>query len=106
MFYKSSVNKQCPYKKLLLAILPKYSTEESQEYQQHLKNIVKELLSNSKEITLELTNTIDNISQLPNQMVLAIFFKELQEFRSNVKINLISSENKMTNLYKFELLKT
>lgn len=106
MFYKASVNKQCPYKKLLIAILPKYSTEESQEYQQHLKNIIKELLSNSKDITLELTNTIDNISQLPNQMILAIFFKELQEYRSNVKINLISSEKKMLNLYKFELMKT
>ena len=106
MFYKASVNKQCPYKKLLAAILPKYSTEESQEYQQHLKNIIKELLSNSKDITLELTNTIDNISQLPNQMILAIFFRELQEHRTNVKINLISSEKKMINLYKFELMKT
>ena len=52
MFYKSAVNKTCPYKKLLLAILPKYSTEESQEYQQHLKNIFKELLANSREITM------------------------------------------------------
>lgn len=106
MFFRSPVNKQCPYKKLLFAIMPKYLTEESQDYQQHLKNIFKETLSNSKDITLELNNTVENITNLPNQMVLAIFFKELQDLRFNVKINLISNEKKMMNMYKYELLKT
>lgn len=86
--------------------MPKYSTEECQEYQQHLRNIFKEVLANSKDITLELTNTIETITNLPNQMILAIFFKELQDVRVNVKINLISNEKKMMNLYKYELLKT
>lgn len=27
MFYKAQVNKSCPYKKLLLAIMPNYLTE-------------------------------------------------------------------------------
>jgi hypothetical protein len=27
LFFKASVNKSCPYKKLLLAILPKYLSE-------------------------------------------------------------------------------
>lgn len=52
MFYKAQVNKNCPYKKLLLAILPKYQSEESQEYQQHLKNIIREVFSNSKDVTI------------------------------------------------------
>lgn len=106
MFYKAQVNKNCPYKKLLLAILPKYQSEESQEYQQHLKNIIREVFSTSKDVTIELANTIEGLTQLPNQMILAILFRELQEMRSNVKVNMISSEKKMMNLYKYELLKT
>ena len=106
MFYKAPVNKSCPYKKLLLAIMPRYLSEESQEYQQHLKNIIKEVLSSSKDITIEFTNTIDGISQLPNQMILSIMFKELQDWKNNVKINMITNEKKMMNMYKYELLKT
>lgn len=75
MFYKAQVNKSCPYKKLLLAIMPNYLTEQSQEYQQHLKNIIKEVLSASKDITVEFTNTIEGISQLPNQMILFILYR-------------------------------
>ena len=42
-FYKAVVTKNCPYKKLLLCVLPQYKTEEAREYQQQFKNVVKEM---------------------------------------------------------------
>lgn len=85
----------------MIAILPKYLSEESEEYQQHLKNILREVLASSKEITIELTNTIEGIIQIPNQMILAIIFRVVEEWRGPLKLNLISNEKKMMQMYKF-----
>ena len=40
-------------------------------------------------------------------MLLAVLFSELEEWKKYpIKINLITSEKKMMNLYKYELMKT
>ena len=38
------VNKQCPYKKLMICVLPTYNSNESEEYQQQFLNVMKEIL--------------------------------------------------------------
>ena len=53
-----------------------------------------------------MTSTIEGLLQLPNQMILAVMFRELQDWKSPVKLNLVSNETKMMHMYKFELLKT
>lgn len=43
---------------------------------------------------------------MPNQLLLSIFLQEIIQLKSQFKLHLITSEKKMMNLYKYELLKT
>jgi hypothetical protein len=51
-------------------------------------------------------NTIEGIHNLPNQLLISVMFGELLKVNSPVKVHLITTEKKMMNLYRFELLKT
>ena len=51
-------------------------------------------------------NTIEGIHTLPNQMLLGVLLGELQKLKTATKVCLITTEKKMLNLYKYELLKT
>ena len=86
-------------------MLPRYTTEESEGYQDQLRNLWHEVFDNTRDGSLELVNTIEGVSALPNQMILGILMKELSGLRTPFKLNLITTEKKMLNLYKYELIK-
>lgn len=86
-------------------MLPRYLSEDSEAYQDQLKNLVHEVFDNTRDCSLELVNTIEGVSNLPNQMILGILMRELAALRTPFKINLITAEKKMLNLYKYELIK-
>jgi hypothetical protein len=100
------VSRACPYKKLLLCLLPPYVSEERTEYIQQLRNALREALENSRDITVELSSTIEGIHHIPNQMLLHVLFGELQKVKQATKVCMIAPETRMMSLYKFELLKT
>lgn len=43
---------------------------------------------------------------LPNQLILSVLLDELKNIAFPVKVHLITTEKKMMNLYKYELIKT
>ena len=55
---------------------------------------------------MELINTIEGIHSLPNQLILTVLLQELMQLKTPFKLHLITTEKKMMNLYKYELLKT
>lgn len=100
------ISKHCPYKKLLLCVLPQYRSEECSEFQLQFSNVVKEVLAETKDMTVEFINTIDGVHTLPNQLLLAILFRELLQVVIPFKVHLITTEKRMMNMYKYELMKT
>lgn len=101
-----SVAKNCPYRKLHLCILPAYKTEESEEYIQTFKNVLREIGESCGEVAVEMSSTIDGIHTLHNQLLLAVLLGEVRKWEKPFKLQLITHEKKMMNMYKYELLKT
>ena len=99
-FYRAVVNKQCPYKKLLVCVLPQYRSEEREEYVQQLRNVVREAVEGVKEVAVEMLNTIEGIHTLPNQLVLSTLLQETGR-RQGLKVQLISTDRKMMNMYRY-----
>jgi hypothetical protein len=64
------------------------------------------VFDSTREVTLELANTVENIRNLPNQMILGVLLQEVMKMHTPFKLNLITTEKKMMNLYKYELIKT
>jgi hypothetical protein len=64
------------------------------------------LLDSSRDIVLELSNTVENMSNLPNQMLLCMLLQLLGERDTPMKLQLLTNERKMMNMYRYELLKT
>jgi len=48
---------------------------------------------------VELLNTIEGIHTLPNQLILGVLLGEVQE--KGVRLQLISTEKKMINMYRY-----
>lgn len=100
------VNKTCPFKKVLLCVLPNYRSEEAEEYRQMFRNIVREAFENVREVNVEFSNTIDGVNTLPNQLLLSLLLQEVAGLPSGLKLSLVTTEKKMMNMYRFQMMKT
>lgn len=65
--------------------------------------MLRESFEGVKEVTVEMLNTIEGIHTLPNQLILDVLLNEVQE--KGLRLHLISTEKKMMNMYRYELLK-
>ena len=54
-----------------------------------------------KETAIELINTLEGVSTLPNQMVLSVVLNEVAGRKGGFKILLVTNEKKMMSFYRF-----
>lgn len=101
-----STSRNCPYKKVQVCILPTYNSNESESYLQQFQNMVQEVLQHSSDITLQLSYTSENLNGLPNQTLMAIFLRYISgNVNKPIKISIISSEAKLLNMVRYEVMK-
>lgn len=119
-----AINRECPYKKLQVCVLPVYSSREadSQDYLAEFESAAREIVNGSNDITLQLTHTSESSNGLPNQTLMAILIRCLAEradslnaktesstrasVSKRVRLSVIGSDMKLINLVRFEVMKT
>lgn len=76
---------------MFLCALQSYKSESTADYQQQFRFMISALLQTTSEVVLELINTVENMSALPNQMLLSILLGELAKCEEPVKLHLVTS---------------
>lgn len=99
-------SRNCPFKKVLICILPSYNSNECESYVQQFQNMVQEVLAQSSDIALQLSYTSENLNGLPNQTLMAVFLRHLSASASKpLKVTIISGEAKLLNMVRYEVMK-
>lgn len=88
------------YKNILICVLPQYKSEQADSYNQQFRNVVKQVIDGNKDITIQFSPTSDGHHTPPNQMLLALMFRQISAQIKNgsllsksegIKISLVSS---------------
>ena len=82
-------------------MLPHYKSEDREAYIQLLTNVMREVMEEVKETAVEMINTMEGVSTLPNQMVLSVVLNEVAGRKGGFKILLVTNEKKMMSFYRF-----
>lgn len=101
-----STSRNCPFKKVLVCILPTYNSNDADSYLQQFQSTIQEVMTQSSDLALQLSCTSENMNGLPNQTLMAIFLRYISNnINKPTKIAIISGEAKLLNMVRYEVMK-